>query len=544
MSLLKKASGKTKMPKTTANYSKKVMQLFLNPKNVGEIKDADGIGKVGNPVCLLPEEKIHKNSEMKEISNLEKEQNILTHTGYYEKIMATPKRDYTGQVLRIKNKLGQVSLTPEHLIYAIDMPEGDKFLRNKGKRSLIPSWHHANQLKKRDIVLYPLLKKEEEINFLDIDILKKNYDFKSKDIPKKIPLNSGLLRLFGYFLSEGNIQDKPCKTYISFTLNINEFEIAEDIKKISKQLFGLEVKIKERLRVKTRVVFLYNARLARWFKILFGNGAEHKKLPNFLMNLPTEKQKDLLFGLWRGDGYVNLNRAGPRAGFVTISYQLAQQIKTLLLRQRIVPSIYIDKEKKVKGVNHKKSYRFHVGQRESLIRLCKILGIEYNPKSYASIDSWFDEDYLYTPITKIENFGYKGKVCNLEVNNAHSFVSEAFCLHNCGDIMWLYIKVAKNRKGQEILKDVKFKTFGCAAAIATSSMITELAKGKTLHEAMKITRGNVADALEGLPPIKMHCSNLAADALHAAILDYYRKQGNKEMLAKYPNLKSHESHER
>ena len=97
----------------------------------------------------------------------------------------------------------------------------------------------------------------------------------------------------------------------------------------------------------------------------------------------------------------------------------------------------------------------------------------------------------------------------------------------CGDLMTIYIKVKDNR-----LTDIKFKTFGCGSAIATSSMITELAKGKTLEEAMKITRANVADSLGGLPPIKMHCSNLAADALHAAIEDYYKKQkceeGNKK----------------
>jgi nitrogen fixation NifU-like protein len=89
----------------------------------------------------------------------------------------------------------------------------------------------------------------------------------------------------------------------------------------------------------------------------------------------------------------------------------------------------------------------------------------------------------------------------------------------CGDMMTIYIKVKDNR-----IEDIKFKTFGCGAAIATSSMITELAKGKTLEEALKITRKDVADALEGLPPIKMHCSNLAADALKAAIEDYYKKQ--------------------
>jgi len=85
----------------------------------------------------------------------------------------------------------------------------------------------------------------------------------------------------------------------------------------------------------------------------------------------------------------------------------------------------------------------------------------------------------------------------------------------CGDLMTVYIKVKDNT-----IMDVKFKTFGCAAAIATSSMITELAKGRNLQDALKITRGDVADSLGGLPPIKMHCSNLAADALHAAIKNY------------------------
>ena len=94
----------------------------------------------------------------------------------------------------------------------------------------------------------------------------------------------------------------------------------------------------------------------------------------------------------------------------------------------------------------------------------------------------------------------------------------------CGDIMWMYIKVDKDKKGREILKDIKFKTFGCAAAIATSSMITQIAKGKTLEEAGKITRNDVADSLKGLPPIKMHCSNLASEALRAAIKDYERRK--------------------
>jgi len=90
----------------------------------------------------------------------------------------------------------------------------------------------------------------------------------------------------------------------------------------------------------------------------------------------------------------------------------------------------------------------------------------------------------------------------------------------CGDLMWIYIKVGKNDKDEEIITDIKFKTFGCGSAVSTSSMITEMAKGMTLDDAYKISRGDVADELDGLPPIKMHCSNLAADALQAAINNY------------------------
>lgn len=92
----------------------------------------------------------------------------------------------------------------------------------------------------------------------------------------------------------------------------------------------------------------------------------------------------------------------------------------------------------------------------------------------------------------------------------------------CGDVMEIFIKVK-----DEKIADIKFRTFGCGSAIATSSMVTELAKGKHVDEAVKITRGDVATELDGLPPQKMHCSNLAADALHEAIKDYKNKKQKK-----------------
>lgn len=93
----------------------------------------------------------------------------------------------------------------------------------------------------------------------------------------------------------------------------------------------------------------------------------------------------------------------------------------------------------------------------------------------------------------------------------------------CGDLMEIFIRVKNGR-----IDEIKFRTFGCTAAIASSSMTTEMAKGKTLDEALKITRKDVADTLGGLPPQKMHCSNLAADALHLAIKNYRQKSDSQK----------------
>ncbi len=90
----------------------------------------------------------------------------------------------------------------------------------------------------------------------------------------------------------------------------------------------------------------------------------------------------------------------------------------------------------------------------------------------------------------------------------------------CGDTMRITLKIKDNR-----IEDIKFRTFGCGAAIATSSMVTELVKGLTLEEALEVSNKQVAESLGGLPPQKLHCSNLAAEAVHAAIQDYYKKHG-------------------
>jgi nitrogen fixation protein NifU and related proteins len=125
--------------------------------------------------------------------------------------------------------------------------------------------------------------------------------------------------------------------------------------------------------------------------------------------------------------------------------------------------------------------------------------------------------------------GYSKKVLE-HFKNPHNFgvIKNATAVGQvgnpaCGDVMKLYLKINKNKQGQDFIKDVKFETMGCAAAIATSSVVTDLANGKTIEDALKLDNKDVIEALEYLPDIKIHCSLLAIDALNEAIFGYYQK---------------------
>jgi len=501
------------------DYTEKVYEYLRNPKNMGRIEDADGVGTVGNPVCVLPGSVIHIKEGISQIEKLEVGMDVLNHLGFYSRINHIYKRPYKGAILTFKNKLGKISLTPDHLLLGIKIPEKNKFKRTQNKKQLPFLWQHASEFKKSDIILYPIFKQKTTQRFVDVDIRKKKYDFISRELPDKILLDENFLKLAGYYLAEGCARDKSCRTYIIFTFHIKEEKFVQEVQEIIEQIFGIGSKIKRIPARKTVSLFVYNSLLARYFKNLFGGSAIEKKIPEIIMNLPPQYQQSLLIGLFRGDGYCNLKRNGPRFGYATISPVLVNQIKILLLRQHISSSIYKEPSKVIDGVRHRESYRIHIGQRDSVKKMCEIMQIAYTPTSYSSVDDWFDGNYMFTPITEIEEFSYNGYVYNLEVEEAHSFVSEGFSLHNCGDVMKIYIKVKDN-----IIEDIKFETFGCGAAIATSSVVTELAKGKTLEEAEKISNKEVVDFLGGLPPIKMHCSLLAEDGLKAAIADYRRRK--------------------
>jgi uncharacterized protein YjhX (UPF0386 family) len=154
-------------------YSKKVMENFMAPKNLGEIEKADGVGKVGNPKCLLGDTLLHTNLKLKKIKDIKKNDLIISHGGKYTAISETFNRNVNEQIIVLKNRLGEIKLTKEHLVYAIKVPKKDKFLRTKNKKTLIPAWYHSEQLEKGDLILYSILSEIKDAEFLEINSIKK-----------------------------------------------------------------------------------------------------------------------------------------------------------------------------------------------------------------------------------------------------------------------------------------------------------------------------------------------------------------------------------
>jgi nitrogen fixation NifU-like protein len=499
-------------------YSKEIMKHFKTPRNVGVIKNPDGTGRVGNVQCVMPSVNVWSNPSLIPIQEIRSNQLVFSHDGRYNRVTQTHFRSYNGKLVVIKNRLGKILLTPEHLLFSMKVPKCDYYLRTKNKKTLPVGWYHAEDLQKGDVLLYPIISKTKDIEEIPINIKKFKYDFRSKTIPVSIKVDKKFLKLVGYFVAEGHASIKITSSSVSFALHINERKIASEIVSIIKDIFNFETRIIKDEDKNSMKLIVNSSILARFFRSLFGSNAENKHIPHEFLQLPVEKQKYIIYGLWKGDGYVNVRRKGPRAEFSTVSYLMAQQLKTLLLRQGVICSLYTEAGKKRKGVYHQTAYRLHIGEKNSLEKICEILGIKWKSKNNEQKKSWISNNYLFTPITKIETKKYRGIVHNLEVKNSRSFVTDCATLHNCGDIMELYIKVKKDK-----IADIKFQTFGCVVALAVSSMLTEMTKGKALEDAIKITNKDILKKSGPVPPIKIHCSVLAADALHEAIYNYYSK---------------------
>lgn len=282
-------------------YSDRVMDHFLHPRNVGEIPDASGIGTVGNPVCVSPDTLILVNPDVKKIKDLTRGVRVLSHDGECHEIITVHKRWHNGRAYSIyTTNLGSNIVTPEHHILALKLGNRDKF---RNYKRIKPDWYCAEELKKGDVVLYPLFKEIRDMNEMDFDIEKPGPDHRSKGLPEKVRIDNDFCRLVGYYLAEGYARTDKCKGTLGFVFNAKEKEYIEDVKNLMRKVFNIEPSgLANNKRATSAEIYFYSARLARFFEKHFGRGAQNKHLPFWMLQLPFPKQESVLCGLWRGDG--------------------------------------------------------------------------------------------------------------------------------------------------------------------------------------------------------------------------------------------------
>ncbi len=373
------------------------------------------------PGCVLPDTLIHCNPSVKQIQQISEGDRVLGRDGRFHEVSEVISHIHRGKMFKLVTKcFGETYLTPEHPVLVVKRSDRNKKLHNTKYDAV---WVRADRVETKDYLVYPIQKEEADRKYVTIDYQLSEKDTVSKELPAKIPLDARVLRLMGYYVSEGYVHERQ----ISFTFNSKEGKFVKDVKSIMTEIFGLKATINTKRNAITMT--FYSAPLARLFLEWFGHKSYNKKLPNFVMLLHAQKQKELIKGLWRGDGWINIRQS--RANFRTASRMLCEQVKILLLRQGVVPVISVGK---AYGV-HRESYSIQVVNDRDFAILCKVLDKEHGPGKHVGKppSSIVLPDYVLIPVKKIESFDYDGPVYNLEVNDVNSYVSENAILHNCGD---------------------------------------------------------------------------------------------------------------
>lgn len=485
-------------------YSKKVLEYFQHPKNLGVIKNADGVGTVGNPACgdvmrvyiKVKSEKVKgkiverikdikvetlgclpKNEDVVlpqgswlNIASIIKNSRVLNSIGKSTKVVKTFKRNYRGFLLKIipfVSPFNTFSLTPDHPILCIKRKWLPKSRISNRRCDLLrinqqelisfqPEYISAGQIERGDYLAFvPNLQVRDNRTF-----------------------NEKIMRLIGYYLAEGFVTAQD--TVINFSFNKNEKEAILETKKLCREILG---KIgSERTRGNITELRICSAKWAKFFIRVAGKLARNKSLSDEIMLLPFKKQWEMIktYHIGNGDVYRRRTRDSKTYRIITASRNLAIQIQEILARGKIFASIreIFKTDCEIEGRKLKNSIQW-------------LITFKLDRKHHFVHKN---DKYFLIPVRKIEKIKFSGPVYNFQVaSEPNSYLVRGFAVHNCG------------------------------AAIATSSMATEMVKGKTLDEALKLTNKAVAEALEGLPPIKMHCSVLAEQGIKAAIEDYQKK---------------------
>ncbi len=404
--------------------------------------------------CLLPETNLHLKEGVKPIQDVIVGDFVYTHKGRIKKVKDVLKRTYRGRVYTIKPSYFRIGLTttPEHPYLAIpnDRYKGrstyyGEQLKREYFQNEISKWIPAKELKIGDILLFPRFRKIKDKKLLDLIGITGRKQIKVKGnkiapigskitwLPRRITINKELCRLIGYYLAEGYTNNRDA---ITFCFSGHEKEYISDLKFLMQRIFGIKPsRISSKRGVDGVEIIYFSKVLYRIFNQLFYDSsvkrAYSKALPPWALELSLRKQVEIFRGWWRGDSGL------------TVSRTLMNQMKTILLRLGIIPSIHID----TKGQYAKRGKHF-IGKRKISARhdlfsfsnlsffedkFSLLKEKEFKKWNYKTIkrNGWIDKNYVYLPIRNIEKTNYRGEVFNLEIEKDNSYVSEFATIHNC-----------------------------------------------------------------------------------------------------------------
>jgi len=420
--------------------------------------------------CLLPDTYLHSNTGIRKIKDISVGDKVYTHQGRLKKVRKTHSRPYRGLIYDIRAYNFNIGLqtTDEHPFYVIKSYKSCKNCSHtvckpgcayyqKVKcfhpyfKKYQPQWIQAKNIEKGDILIFPRFnKKTKDVKEIKIeqylDLKHKKYDLskdlikfnhsRSLSLPRKIKVNKNFCRLAGYYLSEGYTDSRDS---IAFCFHRKEKKYVKDLKFLMKNVFNFSFpRIYKRKNADSIEIIYFSKILSKFFGKFFYNHptikrAHTKSLPTWMLDLPLTKQVEIFKSWWWGD-----------AG-ITSSRELMNQIKIILLRLGIVPSIKVqtkDYFNKNYSCKYKIEGRIIKAQHDSFslsqlsffqdtFGLLKTSEFKKFNTKLKRRHGWIGKENIYLPVLNIKTKKYKGKVYNLDVEKDNSYLTEFATVHNC-----------------------------------------------------------------------------------------------------------------
>lgn len=376
--------------------------------------------------CVTPDTLVTTNPSVRPISEIEVGDRVLTHSGLYRSVKRVYRQDYSGKLYTIR-PLGApyaLKVTEDHPL----LVSTRKYLKKDrlDKRVQEPSWKTPRELKNGDYLTLPIMKETRDIESYEQDVEVGQPSTGKRLIRKlRIPADPHLFRLIGYYLAEGY----AVRRTVGFAFSEHETEYINDTARLLRRFFGHNAK-RTTIHHSTHVM-LHSVIALQFFK-QFGSSSDTKKIPDWMMFAPVQKQKELIRGAWRGDGYLHRPTKGNRATYfeyATTSRALAFQLQQLLLRNGLVAEIASTHHK-----NRMEAYILTV-RGKFVAGMANLMGVRFKEAREKTFSRFaLDDKYLYAPILKISATEVTNQpVVNLSVENDESYVAGNVTAHNCTD---------------------------------------------------------------------------------------------------------------